>query len=346
MKRVILVGSPRSNGRSAQLAEMLFEANIDERPEDELFLVPVSEIDVGPCIGCNACRAKSEVVTRDDDGNEVSCQLHRCVFDDDMQTLYDLLDDADALTVVCPVYFSGVPAPMKCVIDRLQPYFWAYREDGPRLPKRPLELHIVGEGGDPHGYAPLISEVKGPFALAGFGLERVFDWVGKIDERGEILDEAEEVPVPAKGASAQFVGGNADASQAGPTDSTAERVGAKERPKLSLSSGNNASKAGKPKEGAGKPEESSGKLGPARGKEGAGKPEAARPKERAGKFGEGAGKPGASKPKEGAGNPKASKPREGAGKPGKGGGKPRAARGKDGGGKPAQRSSGKRGRRV
>ena len=56
MKRVIIVGSPRSNGRSAHVAEMLFEANIDERPEDELFLVPVSEIEVGPCIGCNACR--------------------------------------------------------------------------------------------------------------------------------------------------------------------------------------------------------------------------------------------------------------------------------------------------
>ena len=55
MKRVIIVGSPRSNGRSAHLAEMLFEANIDERPQDELFLVPLSEVEVGPCIGCNEC---------------------------------------------------------------------------------------------------------------------------------------------------------------------------------------------------------------------------------------------------------------------------------------------------
>ena len=54
MKRVIVVGSPRSKGRSAHLAEMLFEANIDECPEDEIFLVPVSEVEIGPCHRRNA----------------------------------------------------------------------------------------------------------------------------------------------------------------------------------------------------------------------------------------------------------------------------------------------------
>lgn len=214
MKRVIIVGSPRSKGRSAHLAEMLFEANIDERPEDELFLVPVSEIDVGPCVGCNTCRKKSEVIFKDGDGNEVSEQRHRCIFDDDMQTLYDLLDDADALTIVCPVYFSGTPAPMKCVLDRLQPYFWEYCENGPRMPKRPLDLHVVGEGGDPHGFAPLISEIKGTTALAGFGLERILSWVGKISAEGEILSEAEEVPVPPRGSYAAFVMSDASAADA------------------------------------------------------------------------------------------------------------------------------------
>ena len=183
MKRVIVVGSPRSKGRSAHLAEMLFEANIDECPEDEIFLVPVSEVEIGPCIGCGACRKKMEVISRDEDGNEVSESKHRCVFDDDMQTLYDLLDDADELIVVSPIYFSGAPAPMKCVLDRLQPYFWASREVSleERLAnKRPATLHVVGEGNDPHGYDPLVSEVRSATAVAGFRLERVLDWVGKI----------------------------------------------------------------------------------------------------------------------------------------------------------------------
>ena len=198
MKRVIVVGSPRSKGRSAHLAEMLFEANIDECPEDEIFLVPVSEVEVGPCVGCGACRKKMEVILRDEDGNEVSESKHRCIFDDDMQTLYDLLDDADELIVVSPIYFSGAPAPMKCVLDRLQPYFWASREVAleERLAnKRPATLHVVGEGNDPHGFDPLVSEVRSATAVAGFRLERVLDWVGKIDESGEIIAEATVVEI-------------------------------------------------------------------------------------------------------------------------------------------------------
>ena len=202
MKRVIVVGSPRSKGRSAHLAEMLFEASIDECPEDEIFLVPVSEVEIGPCIGCGACRKKMEVISRDEDGNEVSESKHRCVFDDDMQTLYDLLDDTDELIVVSPIYFSGAPAPMKCVLDRLQPYFWASRKVSleERLAnKRPATLHVVGEGNDPHGYDPLVSEVRSATAVAGFRLERVLDWVGKIDGSGEIIAEATVVEIAQAG---------------------------------------------------------------------------------------------------------------------------------------------------
>ena len=192
MKRLIIVGSPRTNGRSAHLAEMLFEANIDEHPEDELFLVPLSEIEVGPCIACDACRKKTPVTFKNDDGAEVTEDRHRCVFGDDMQTLYDLIDDVDEITVVSPIFFSGAPAQLKCLLDRLQPYFWAHGGKYPKA-KRPATLHVIGEGGDPHGYEALVSEVKSALAVAGFRLERLLDWVGKIDADGEITAEAREV---------------------------------------------------------------------------------------------------------------------------------------------------------
>lgn len=232
MKRLIIVGSPRTNGRSAHLAEMLFEANIDERPEDELFLVPVSEVEIGACIGCNACREKSGVILQADDGSEVTEQRHRCIFDDDMQTLYDLIDDADEVTVVSPVYFSGAPAPFKCLLDRLQPYFWArveLHETGAPLPeKRPLELHVLGEGGDPHGFAALVSEVRAAFAVADFRLMRVLDWVGKIDEAGEITAEAEELDVNAALGRASVV--PLAPAEAGAQEQTAEKQDAAATP--------------------------------------------------------------------------------------------------------------------
>ena len=243
MKRVIITGSPRANGRSAHVAEMLFEANIDERPEDELFLVPISEIEVGPCIGCNACRKKMLVTFKDDAGDEVTDERHRCVFDDDMQTLYDLIDDADEITVVSPIYFSGAPAPLKCLIDRLQPYFWRrleQREIGALPAKRPLTLHVLGEGGDPHGYDALISEVQSAFATADFRLTTVYDWVGKVAEKGEITAEAEVREIakldtaPAKSEKASVKSENAPAKPA-----------KKQRPKLDLSQGQKGKARGK-----------------------------------------------------------------------------------------------------
>ena len=241
MKRVIIAGSPRANGRSGHLAEMLFEACIDERPGDELFLVPVSEVEIGPCIGCNACREQTEVTIVASDGAESVELRPRCIFDDDMQGVYDLLDDADEVTVVSPIYFSGSPAMLKCLLDRLQPYFWA---DTRKKAKRPLVLHVVGEGGDPHGYGALVSEVRSAFACAGFRLERILDWVGKIDAHGEILAEAEEASLPPIGDAA--TGKQADGAVDGnEKPSRPPQEEKKPRPKLDLS------KAGKPAAHAG-----------------------------------------------------------------------------------------------
>lgn len=246
MNRVIIVGSPRSNGRSAHLAEMLFEACIDECPEDELYLVPVSELQIGSCIGCNSCRKAVELVFENDDGTESTEWRHRCVFDDDMQELYGLLEDADEVTVVSPVYFSGAPSSMKALLDRLQPFFWRWHEereaaDGTVSEKRPAVLHVVGEGGDPNGYVPLVAEVRSALAVAGFKLERVVDWVGKIDTEGEILAEADTYALPPLGtplAALQQVAENDDTDkQDEPGASTNATVAAKKdkaRPRLSL----------------------------------------------------------------------------------------------------------------
>ena len=177
MNRLIIVGSPRVDGRSAALAEQLFEACVEDCPEDEVALVPVAPLDIGGCRGCDQCRET-------DEGG-----AHRCVIEgDDMRELYALLDDADELVVVSPVYFAGPPAQLKALLDRLQPYFWSDARAGA---KRPAVLHVVGEGGDPHGFEPLVGIVRSALACAGFTLETVYDWVGKIDENGQITAEAD-----------------------------------------------------------------------------------------------------------------------------------------------------------
>lgn len=205
MKRLIIVGSPRTEGKSAMLAELLFETCIEECPEDEVFLAPVSTLDISGCSGCDWCRRRAAGEIDDDaldaaDGD--SCDMassdeehtpRHCRLRDDMDDVYPLIDAADELIVVSPVYFAGAPAQLKALLDRFQPYFWTKT----RARKRPATLHVIGEGGDPHGFDPLVGVVRSSAAVAGFRLERVLDWVGKISDEGEITEEANEYEVAA-----------------------------------------------------------------------------------------------------------------------------------------------------
>lgn len=187
LNRLIIVGSPRTNGRSAHLANMLFETCIEECPDDELALAPVSTLNVEGCTGCDACRGNiAKLVELGEEA--LDDDFAPCAIDDDMQEIYELIDAADEITVVSPVYFAGPPSQLKALLDRLQPYYWtnARAEE-----KRPAVLHVVGEGGDPHGFSALVSIVRSALAVAGFRLETVFDWVGRIDNDGEITAEAE-----------------------------------------------------------------------------------------------------------------------------------------------------------
>lgn len=200
MNRVIVVGSPRVDGRSAHLADQLLYACIEECPEDVVSIVSVASTDVRPCCGCDACARASEPADEEpmEEGDpltphpliaESNASQYRCVIDDDMAEVRKHLDAADELIVVSPVYFAGPPAQFKALLDRLQPY---WRSDVRMRGKRPMILHVVGEGGDPHGYDPLVGSVRSALSVAGFELVSIFDWVGKISEEGDFLGEPQE----------------------------------------------------------------------------------------------------------------------------------------------------------
>ena len=164
--RLIIVGSSRVNGRSAALAQQLFDTCLEEYPEDAVTIASVASLSIKPCIACNACRKGD------------------CVLDDDMAQVLELVAAADEIIVVAPVYFAGPSAQFKALLDRLQPFFWtnARHEE-----TRPLTLHVIGEGHDPFGYDPLVTCVSSAFYCAGFELDQILDWVEKIDANGEII---------------------------------------------------------------------------------------------------------------------------------------------------------------
>ena len=100
MNILILSGSPRKNGNTELLVEA-FSKCASEKHQVEV--VSVHNYKVNPCMGCNACFTS--------EGNT-------CVQKDDMSVIYSKLANADMLVIASPVYFYGLSAQLKAIIDR------------------------------------------------------------------------------------------------------------------------------------------------------------------------------------------------------------------------------------
>ena len=100
MNILVLSGSPRKGGNT-DLMVNAFVKGTSEHYHVEV--VSVHDNKVAPCIGCNAC-FKSENNT--------------CVQKDDMIGIYEKMKQADMLVIASPVYFYGLSAQLKAVIDR------------------------------------------------------------------------------------------------------------------------------------------------------------------------------------------------------------------------------------
>ena len=98
---VILVGSMRKCGNTDLLAQSFAEGASKNHVVE---LVSVAEYNINPCIGCNSCFTREE---------------NQCFQNDDMSKIYDKLRNADIVVVASPVYFYGISAELKALIDRL-----------------------------------------------------------------------------------------------------------------------------------------------------------------------------------------------------------------------------------
>ena len=98
MNVLIIHGSPRKNGNSTHLANHLGEA----LSPAETRHVHISDLTFRGCLGCMACRRKSE----------------ECVINDDLTDVLRAMHTADVVVFAAPVYHGGFPGEMKCLIDR------------------------------------------------------------------------------------------------------------------------------------------------------------------------------------------------------------------------------------
>jgi multimeric flavodoxin WrbA len=169
-----VAGSPRRHGNSESLLESaLLAAEGLGATVDRLI---VAEEGIAPCRSCNACSLTGA-----------------CVVSDRMSEIYPRLDAADAVIVASPVYFATVPAVLKALYDRCQPY-WArrYLLHQPVVRRRPGALLLVGGGRDPYGHECAVTTTRSVFAVLGVDYSDGFFVQADTDPHTRVSQEALE----------------------------------------------------------------------------------------------------------------------------------------------------------
>lgn len=100
MKILGLSASPRKEGNTAWTINKILEGAKEQGAETLAYYF--NELDINPCKGCLGC-----------------VQGGGCVINDDMQTLYDALEQAGALILGAPVYMGQMSSQAKIFTDRL-----------------------------------------------------------------------------------------------------------------------------------------------------------------------------------------------------------------------------------
>ena len=96
-----ILSSPRKNGNSATLANQILKGA--ESVGADIETIHLHGMNISPCQACYACQKKGS---------------KGCAIDDDMQSIYPRLIEADAWIIASPVYWFNMSAQTKLFMDR------------------------------------------------------------------------------------------------------------------------------------------------------------------------------------------------------------------------------------
>jgi multimeric flavodoxin WrbA len=141
-----IMGSPNRGGNSELLLDAVLEGAEDDGFEIHK-LVP-SELEILPCRNCGGCA---------EDGT--------CVIADEMQAIFQWLKSAECLILAAPLYFMGIPAQTKALIDCCQA-IW-------------VEKYIIGKGQPPKAARSSRRRVGAFISTGGQNIKGMFDGAEK-----------------------------------------------------------------------------------------------------------------------------------------------------------------------
>jgi multimeric flavodoxin WrbA len=167
MKIVVLAGSPRKDGNTDLLVSSFVKG---AESNHKVEVISIHDYKVNPCLGCNTCFSKEN---------------NDCFQSDDMSLIYEKLGTADVVVIASPVYFYGISAQLKAVVDRL------HTPKRNRFHIKKLAMILVGAAELPELFDSIISQYK--LFLSFFHLEDAgLVLVRGARDKGSITDEDRE----------------------------------------------------------------------------------------------------------------------------------------------------------
>jgi multimeric flavodoxin WrbA len=174
IKTLGIFGSPRKGGNTDVLLEEALKGAEKEGADVER--LHIADFHITPCTECLQCLQKGE-----------------CVIQDDMQKIYPKLLESDIIILASPIFFYGITAWAKALVDRSQA-LWArkYILKDPSLGK---------EGKRRKGFLISVGGTKGQKVFEGAILTAKYffdvlnaDYVGELvfrnmDAKGDILKQ-------------------------------------------------------------------------------------------------------------------------------------------------------------
>lgn len=167
MKILVFNGSPRNDSNSSAMIEAFKKGA--EGNGNEVTVCDVAKMKIAGCLACEYCHTKGEGA---------------CIQKDDMQEVFPLLAEADAIVFASPIYYMNISGQLQSVISR----FYA-----PMKPAKATKTALMLSSMSPGVYDASIMQHKAMSAFLGLESLGVITANGEENKSEAKLAECEEL---------------------------------------------------------------------------------------------------------------------------------------------------------
>lgn len=178
MKILGIVGSPRVDGNTQKLVELILASTVENGAETKIF--NLNEMNIKGCQSCFRCRTSDQ----------------GCVINDDMPQLFEEIKQADAVIIGSPIYFGQMTAQLKLFVDRHYSQFGSDFKS--KIGKK--DSVLVFTHGNPKSdlFKQYIDSTSKLFGFLGYNvqdliIEAGLRKIGAINQNEELIQKTKEI---------------------------------------------------------------------------------------------------------------------------------------------------------